>query len=302
MITKKAQNQHKYKREWILTDSAREAWSLIIEKYKILNPNGKILLPAYIGWSSNEGSGIFDSVIKSGLEYDFYNLTINLTIDIEDFKSKAIQDNHQLVLLVHYFGFVDAKYNEITNWLTEKEMFYVEDCAHAWLTDLIGGACGRKGAFSFYSLHKLLPLSTGGIMVNNTTENTDNSNNPFFGLDYDLFSIYSIRRSNFNYLTKLLKDVNGITLIYDELDEGICPQTLPVIVEKFDRTTLYQKMNDKGFGMVSLYHTMIKQLENSKSEAATTLSQKIINFPLHQDVSKQDIDEMVDELKRILNA
>lgn len=303
MITKKAINQYQYKREWVYTDSARDAWSEIIEKYKISNPKGKILLPSYIGWSSNEGSGIFDSVVKCGLEFDFYGLGLYLDVNLEDLKQKVEQNKKQLVLLVHYFGFMDLKYNEITQWLTKNDIFYVEDCAHAWLTDLIGGVCGRKGAYSFYSLHKLLPVVTGGIMVNNVPEGNSKAEvNPFFELNYDLFSIYQIRIANYNYLANLLKNVKGIDVIHKVLEQGVCPQTLPVIVENFDRTTLYNKMNEKGFGMVSLYHTMITQLDNSPFEAATTLAKRIINFPIHQDVSKQDIDEMVIELKKILNA
>lgn len=303
MITKKALNQDRYKREWVYTDSARDAWSEIIEKYKIKNPKGKIFLPSYIGWSSNEGSGIFDSVLKSGLNYDFYGLGLYLDVNFEDLKQKISQDRESLVLLVHYFGFTDSKYIEITEWLKENNIFFVEDCAHAWLTDLIGGVCGRKGAYSFYSLHKLLPVSKGGFMVNNNPVETSISEvNPFFGLNYDLYSIYNIRRSNYYYLVDLLKDVRGIQVIYKELGEGVCPQTLPVIVESFDRTTLYNKMNEKGFGMVSLYHTMINQLDNSPFEAPITLAKKIINFPVHQDVSHQDIDEMVKELNNIINA
>lgn len=301
MITKKALNENCFRREWIYMDSARDAWSEIIEKYKISHPDGKILLPAYIGWSANEGSGIFDSVVKSGLEFDFYGLGMHLEIDIDDLKSKTSKNENPLVLLVHYFGFIDSKYNEIANWLEENKVFFVEDCAHAWLTDLMGGICGRRGKFSFYSLHKLLPIATGGIMVNNIPEQSVGIN-PFFELNYDLFPIYAVRRMNYNYLLNQLLDIKGIEVIYKNLEEGICPQTLPVIVENFDRTTLYNKMNEAGFGMVSLYHTMIVNLKNSSFEAPTVLAKKIINFPIHQDVKKEDIDAMVNELKRILNA
>ncbi|MBP4141519.1 DegT/DnrJ/EryC1/StrS family aminotransferase [Flavobacterium sp. P4023] len=303
MITKKAQDTDKYKRQWIYTESARNAWSSIIEKYKSVNPEGTILLPSYIGWSSNEGSGIFDSVLNSGMKFEFYGLGLHLEIDFNDLKNHLSKDKSHLVLLVHYFGFIDSKYNEITNWLIEKNVFFVEDCAHAWLTDLVGGSCGRKGSFSFYSLHKLLSVATGGVLVsNNPEQDIVNESNPFLELNYDLFSIYKIRRFNYNYLVSLLKDVNGIDVIYKELNEGICPQTLPVIVENFDRTTLYHKMNEKGFGMVSLYHTMITELDNSPYEAANSLAKKIINFPIHQDVTVADIDAMVLELKKILNA
>lgn len=301
MISKIAINKDRFKRSWSYTDSARNAWSEIIEKYKEDNPKGTVLLPSYIGWSANEGSGIFDSVVKSGLEYDFYSMGLHLEIDVADLKKKVLQNPNQLILLVHYFGFIDSKYEEITNWLLENKISFVEDCAHAWLSDLIGGACGRKGKYSFYSLHKLLPLGTGGIMVCNTDIN-DKGINPFFELNYDLLSIYTIRRSNYKYLLNLLKDIEGIAVLYKDLEDGICPQTLPVIVQNYDRNSLYHEMNNLGFGMVSLYHTMIKQLNGFSSEAASVLSKKIINFPIHQDVSESDIDNMVSELKKIINA
>jgi dTDP-4-amino-4,6-dideoxygalactose transaminase len=303
MITKKALNQDRFKRQWVHTNSARDAWSEIIEKYKILHPNGKILLPAYIGWSANEGSGIFDSVVKSGMESIFYGLGMRLEIDFDDLRSKVEANKKPLVLLVHYFGFMDANYIKIATWLEENNIFCVEDCAHAWLTDLIGGVCGKRGNFSFYSLHKLLPVATGGIMVDNQpTDNYKDAINPFYELNYDLYTIYTIRRTNYNYLLQLLLDVKGIEVIYKELEKGICPQTLPVIVESYDRTTLYNKMNEAGFGMVSLYHTMISNLDNSPFEAPHKLAPRIINFPIHQDIVLKDIDEMVYELKRIINA
>jgi dTDP-4-amino-4,6-dideoxygalactose transaminase len=304
MITKKAVNQDSYRRNWIYTNSARDAWSIIIQKYKDINPNGKILLPSYIGWSTNEGSGIFDSVLKSGLEFEFYELGLHLEINVDDLKEKVAKDFNQLVLLVHYFGFIDTKYEDITDWLIKNKIFFVEDLAHSWLTDLIGGVCGRKGNYSFYSLHKLLPVSTGGIMVDNNPVILENNFgvNLFFDVNYDLLSIFNVRRANYQYLSSLLENVNGIDVIYKKLDEGVCPQTLPVIIENYDRDKLYQEMNEFGFGMVSLYHTMIKQLEGCRYQSASILSKKIINFPIHQDINKLEVEQMVLQIKKILNA
>jgi dTDP-4-amino-4,6-dideoxygalactose transaminase len=303
MIEKKAMNKDRFKRAWSYANSARDAWSEIIEKYKVTHPFGKILLPAYIGWSVNEGSGIFDSVLKSGMEFEFYGLGMRLEIDFDDLKSKVEANNESLVLLVHYFGFVDNDYNKIATWLEDNDIFFVEDCAHAWLTDMIGGVCGRRGKFAFYSLHKLLPVEIGGIMVDNAPiGNCNDAINPFYDLSYDLYTIYNLRRTNYNYLLQLLIDVKGIEVIFKNLNEGICPQTLPVILESKDRNTLYTEMNEAGFGMVSLYHTMISDLDNTKSEAAQKLAPRIINFPIHQDVELNHIDAMVHEFKRILNA
>jgi dTDP-4-amino-4,6-dideoxygalactose transaminase len=304
MISKKAMNQDQYKREWSYTNSAREAWSRIIEDYKILNPVGKILLPSYIGWSSNEGSGIFDSVTNSGLDYDFYELGMQLEINVEDLKIKVKGNQKPLVLLVHYFGFIDLEYDKITGWLLDNNIFFVEDCAHAWLTDLIGGKSGRRGDYSFYSLHKLLPVSSGGVMVNNKpdTINKVSKINPFLELNYDFVSIFNIRRANYKYLYSLLKEVSGIEVIYESLEEGICPQTFPVIVKDYDRDKLYHEMNEEGFGLVSLYHTMIEHLKDNKSKASSVLSKKIINLPIHQDVDNEQINRMVVKLKNKLNA
>lgn len=303
-ITKIAENKSIAYRTWSYTNSAREAWSEIIEDFSRQHPNGKILLPSYIGWSANEGSGIFDSVKNSEVGYEFYSLDEKLSIKLDDFKRKVEENKDCLVLLVHYFGFIDEKYDEIVDWLNKKNIFYVEDCAHAWLTDLIGGRCGRNGKYSFYSLHKILPVKNGGVRVNNNVEtiDTDKAINPFLSFNYDLLTIYNKRRENYKYLVNLLQEVSGLQIIYKNLSEGICPQTLPVILEGFDRNDLYYKMNDLGFGMVSLYHTMIPELQSYDSEASAITSKNIINFPVHQDIEIQDLNELVENLKKVLNA
>lgn len=302
MITKSANIKNNFLRKFNYTKSAREAWGVIIEKYKVENSSGTILLPSYIGWSAHEGSGIFDSVYNSGLNYEFYNLNGNLRIDFFDLQSKSKKYNGCLVLLVHYFGFIDNNYNLITNWLDNNNIFYVEDCAHAWLSDLIGGVCGRRGKFSFYSLHKLLPMRDGGLIVQNRPNEVTINTNPFLDLYYDLYSIHRIRRQNYIYLLKLLENVSGIEIIYPELPEGICPQTLPIILINFDRDELYFKMNEAGFGLVSLYHTMIKELKDYNSEASLILSRKIINLPIHQDVTFVMLDNLVEEIKKYIHV
>jgi dTDP-4-amino-4,6-dideoxygalactose transaminase len=303
MITKIAVKTENFRRKWTYTNSARDAWSDIILKYKKVQPQGSILLPAYIGWSPIEGSGIFDSVNNSGLNYSFYELNQFLEIDFEIFKKRVLADTSQLVLLVHYFGFPDKKYNEIVSWLKQNNVSFVEDCAHAWLTDLIGGKCGRAGSYSFYSLHKILPVVGGGLLVDNNPDNTDEIITPYYNISFDLYSIYKKRIFNFKYLTHLLKELeNEFTFLHEEIQEGICPQTLPVIVNNFNRDLLYHEMNKAGFGMVSLYHTMIKELNEVSCEAVYSLSKKIINFPIHQDISIKDMNEMILCLKKILHV
>lgn len=303
MITKTAVKRENFRRKWTYTKSAREAWYNIILNFKMIQPEGNILLPAYIGWSQNEGSGIFDAVKNSGLKYSFYDLNLHLEIDFKKLKKQILTNTSQLVLLVHYFGFPDNKYEEIVSWLKQNEITFVEDCAHAWLTDLIGGKCGRAGDFSFYSLHKILPTIYGGLLVDNYPSNFDESYTPYFNLTYDLHSIYNKRIFNYKYLANLVKGLGDeFTFLHEEIYEGICPQTLPVIVNNYNRDKLYEEMNDAGFGLVSLYHTMINELKEVSCGAVDIVSKKIINFPIHQDISIYDMHEMILRLKKILNV
>ena len=305
-VTKQANNPYQYKRKLTSFNRARDAWSSIIEKFIKQNTDATVILPAYIGWSKNEGSGIFDPVDNTNIPFAFYGLNKHLQIDFEDFKKKVKTNTNPIVLLVHYFGFPDSNYDEIANWLDEENVFYVEDSAHAMLTDLIGGICGRKAAYNLFALHKILPLETGGLLVDNLKQNLEIGRNPSsltntHSLEYDFKSIYDKRITNYKLLINHLKDINGITILYPELKEGVCPQTLPVLIHDTNRDAIYFEMNKRGFGFVSLYHTMIEQLENSTFESAIYTSKHILNLPVHQDCEEADLVDMIKNFKLVLN-
>jgi dTDP-4-amino-4,6-dideoxygalactose transaminase len=300
MIKNLAKNKGVFKRSPYFTNTAREAWSLVIERYKALNPQLKLLLPSYIGWSPREGSGIFDSVLKSKVNFDFYTMSKDLHIDFEVLKNKLSKDKNQLVLLVHYFGFPDPKYSEITNWLLKNKIAFVEDCAHALYSDYIGGSCGRKGRFSFYSLHKMLPMETGGMYLSNSGESFNYNSDLFFPvMEYDLKSIYDIRRENYHKLQGLLKGIKGIKPLHPALPDGVCPQTFPVLVEK-DRDLIYSEMNKNGFGLVSLYHTMISEITPEVYPDSHFIAKHITNLPLHQEVDSSQFEDMITLLKKYI--
>ncbi|MBT8253874.1 MAG: DegT/DnrJ/EryC1/StrS family aminotransferase, partial [Bacteroidia bacterium] len=165
MIAKKAHKANNFKRELISYPRARDAWQAVLQAYHKQYPKAKVILPAYIGWTVTEGSGIFDPVTNVGIDYEFYGLNKMLRIDFEDMKRVISANPGAMVLMVHYFGFPDDRYSEIVLWLKKEGVFFIEDLAHAMLTDLIGGACGRAGNYSFYSLHKNLPFPDGGMLA-----------------------------------------------------------------------------------------------------------------------------------------
>jgi dTDP-4-amino-4,6-dideoxygalactose transaminase len=304
MIEKIAKEKSNYLRNFSFDNRARDCWKTIILNHLEIEKETTILLPAYIGWSSNEGSGIFDPIKELSCSYMFYKISNMLQIDIDDFKKTTLLAKKPLVLLVHYFGFPDKKYQLIADWLTEKQIPFIEDCAHALYSDLCGNSCGKLGAATFYSLHKMLPFNGGGMYTKKVMDDplmTKETSKPIYPFwNYDLFNIYNKRRENANYLLTQLSTINNITIIHPKIENGVGPQTLPIRLEN-NRNNVYQQMNAKGFGMVSLYHTMIDEISELDFPESHQLASQIINFPIHQDVSILEIDKMVKEFKEVYN-
>lgn len=304
LIHNKAINKVHHKRKLSSYYKARNAWQAIIEAYRNKYPQATIVLPAYIGWSQYDGSGIFDPVSNLNAKYVFYGLDKKLTIDFDNLKQVVTNCSNPIVLLAHYFGFPDPNYHEITSWLDENDIYYIEDSAHAMYSDVIGGSCGRKGAYNIYSLHKMLPFDDGGILVDNQINSLEIADEHYLNiqdvLSYDLKTIYDIRIKNYLFLVGQLKDIKGTTLLYPELNQGVCPQSLPIVLDDYNRDDIYFKMNKQGFGLVSLYHTMIDALKDSTFESASYTSKKIINLPIHQECSFEILTTMADCFKKTL--
>ena len=55
-------------------------------------------------------------------------------------------------------------------------------------------------------------------------------------------------------------------------------------------------MNKEGYGLVSLYHSFIKELQNEKFDDSLWLSKKILNLPCHQDCDTRLYKKMIEKL------
>jgi dTDP-4-amino-4,6-dideoxygalactose transaminase len=309
MIAKSASNAHSFARVVIPYQSARNAFSAILRALEI--SHGRVLLPAYIGWSPREGSGVFDPVASLGLDFSFYALDGRLRIDIDSLHAELQSGRIRVLVLIHYFGYVDPSYAEAVRIAREHSVFVVEDAAHAMLSDVIGGACGRLGDACIYSFHKMLPVASGGAAVVNAPESPLAQNlaaEPGCAMplcSFDLRSIAVKRRANSLILDKLVRDmVPEVEPLFGVPGCSEVPQTYPVRVRNdFARDRLYHEMNSAGFGVVSLYHTLISQISPDSFPETVTLSRHILNLPVHQDASEEALESMVRELaRRVRNA
>ncbi|MBU1632424.1 MAG: DegT/DnrJ/EryC1/StrS family aminotransferase [Nanoarchaeota archaeon] len=280
-----------------------------------LNKDKGILLPNYIGINQEEGSGVLDPIKKCKVGFDFYKLNKDLSINYKDLERKIRNKNISAVLVIHYFGFCQNNMNKIVDLCKKYKKYLVEDCAHAFNSYHKNRKLGTYGDCSFYSIHKFLAIDQGGILlINNPCLITNLNVNLKKNLKDDisketllllnkskLNKISEKRIKNFNHVFKMIKSVKGMYSFYNKLPLGIVPLNFPIIIKHKDRNSVYFKLLKHKIETVSLYHTLVPELNPKDNKLAFELSSKILNLPIHEDLSKKDLKLMVSKLNKILS-
>ena len=129
---------------------------------KILNASttANILVPSYICTSAVE------PLLDYGVYVKYYRILRTLSPDIEDILDK-INGNTKALLIVHYFGFPQPV-EQLYKICKAKNIFLIEDCAHAFLSKKGNRFLGTFGDLSIFSLRKTLPIPNGAaLLINN---------------------------------------------------------------------------------------------------------------------------------------
>jgi dTDP-4-amino-4,6-dideoxygalactose transaminase len=268
-----------------------------------------VLVPAYIGLSAKEGSGIHDPIANAGASLRFYRVDRDLSIDLEHLEGQLKEFSPRVLLLVHYFGFPDPHFTTAAELGRSYGAYVLEDEAHAMFTDLVGGVSGRAGDAAVFSLHKMLPMKGGGIMVNPGHDEelakrigTDLITQPqHFPFRYDLAAIARKRRANSEAYLEHMNWLKGTaTPLYSSLPEDVTPQTLPILIEGGSRDELYELANANGLGAVSLYHTLIPEITVEEFPDSHWLANRIFNLPVHQDMQPEQAEAAIHLLKGLI--
>ncbi len=289
-------------------NSAREGMFDLFSNMSAEGMINTVFLPGYIGWSPKEGSGIFDPISKlEGLAVQYYKMTSDLSINCDDlFERIAKSENDKfVVLVVNYFGFIDSRVKDIADTIKKHSGWLIEDNAHGFFTYQYTEE--NYSDATFFSLHKMFPFKHGGSLVVHNERlsrlkygGDDFNTTAYNPWQYDVKNIARIRRKNYAVLESIVnsKDVAEyfIPLKSKELMPGTVPQTFPIRIVKGDRNKIYELMNQHGYGVVSLYHTLIEPLQCSEYQASIDLSRHIMNLPVHQDVDVNNYAEMVELL------
>jgi dTDP-4-amino-4,6-dideoxygalactose transaminase len=303
MISKTATDPEAYRKKVFFTNSAREGWELIL---KTLRPESKVLLPAYIGITDREGSGIYDPISKLNLPHDFYLLNNDLSISKDEIERCISKNKYDLILLVHYFGFKINNIEEIVSLCKKHNLIVVEDCAHLYSYNLsVFTDAGSFGDYVFYSLHKNFPFKNGGLVVQNHMNLVTLSTNEiqfedklsYQLLQYDAEKIASKRQENYKILDAEIKGIEGVYPLRSLTQKDI-PHTYPIIVENDLRERLYFWLVEKNMTVIALYYRLIVPLNEDKYDEMQKISNSILNLPIHQDINKNDIKNLAEVIKQ----
>lgn len=267
------------------------------------------MLPSYIGYTEREGSGVFDPIEQTGVSYAFYAVDKLLRVDIDSFKAQLGSGKIRLALIIHYFGFCKNDFKQIAALCKAHNVLLVEDCAHAFQIGLEPQSLGTNGDFSFYSMHKYLATKSGGILQVNNPDYTipDVADELKISMNVleqfaktDIPAVARHRRDNYKLYYCLLKELDGISLMY-ELGEDDIPHNFPIKVKGGKREALYFYLADKGLTVIALYYRLIDQIAQNEFPVSFTVSNEILNLPVHQDINTADVHLICDTIKEFFN-
>ena len=281
--------------------SARSGLASILNHHRQkLNRKPVVLMPSYIGWSPNEGSGLMDPVLESCFLPIFYQLDDFLQPNFDELRKLVATNPQSVLLIVHFFGMRVEVPNEIIDLANNNRVTFVEDWAHD-LSQISNVGEEFPDHFAIYSLHKWTASKSGGFISGNHLDIEELEIEPMDLADADVFirsnlnKIAELRWSNFSYAEHLLTGLNRLTFFYTDSKKFTCPLNIPMMARSIeDRHELYTTLVRNGIVPTALYHILVPQLNKPEFKASIDISNRIINLPIHQDCTRNEIDIMID--------
>ena len=308
MIRKDQTDKKRYRNSIYYASKARVGFRFLLRNMSITKDE-YILLPSYVGYSIREGSGVHDPIEECEINYTFYRVDKNLSCDLDDLRNKISSFKIFAVFVIHYFGFKQSDIIEIKNICQHNNVYLIEDCAHCLNSSSEGTPLGDYGDFSLFSLPKTLPVPDGGILQVNRGDIALPPISTVDKISLEAMEIYSTsdieaitnqRIKNYNALLELLLPMSGIEILYPKLPTGIVPMNFPVLLRSKNRHETFEGLMNEGVETMALYYQLIDPIQEAEYPVSHEISRKILNLPIHQDVSAGDIRIIADKLTKVL--
>jgi dTDP-4-amino-4,6-dideoxygalactose transaminase len=287
------------------TESCRNA---MLQVYLSLFENSEtptVLLPAYIGLSKIEGSGVFDPIKESKIKYLFYKLDQELKPNLSDISNLMKKSDIDLFVVINYFGWRPSNYSNILKLMNDSGVKILEDNAHCLFrfNDYLNSQ-DMEVDYSVFSIHKFIAAKSGGILVVKNCQSNflDTIAKPDL-LAYSkapINKIYSQRESNFKQIHKFFSQhkTHSFQPFFSRAEDNLLhPLNYPLrFIEKSVRHEFYLCLIENGIVPTSLYHQLIPELDQNLFPESVNIANTILNLPIHHEVGSENIDHMLSML------
>jgi dTDP-4-amino-4,6-dideoxygalactose transaminase len=117
---------------------------------------------------------------------------------------------------------------------------------------------------------------------------------------YQPDKIRKARRENYTLLACLLRGLRSVTILFPDLEEGVCPLNLPILVENRDRLhiELYKRGIDAGAYWKG-YHSAFPLHEYPEAQY---LKNHVLALPIHQELDERHVRYIADTLIDVLKG
>lgn len=306
LISKEASGRKNGQDTLFFTDSCRDAIKQILTSGS--SPK-RILIPAYVGLSLEEGSGILDPIQESNTVFQFYDLDSHLDPDLASLRLMMAAFAPTHILLVNYFGFLTSNRGEVFELLSTHSVLIIEDFAHLIEPLNAFRQIPRLADFEVVSLHKTIGSGAGGGALlcrsaNNDFVDTISLESLRHFAKSDLIYISKARWRNYEYLRANINSLNCecIKPFFSDGRKPVSPLNFPVRLRSLEmRHKLYQDLVAAGVFPTALYHRLVDELNSDKFFTSLDISQRILNLPTHQDVQICDLEVTIEILRDFCN-
>lgn len=207
----------------ILTNSGISALNLTLSALNIKNKE-EIITQAYVCKDVPLLLSIYGSVVFADMDRYY-------TIDTDDILKKTTQ-NSKLIVPVHLYG-QSADVTAIKEIATEKNLFIIEDCAHALGTEYHGKKVGSIGDVGIFSLRKNMAVNSGGVITLNDED-----------LANKIRELQKKTEVRYNHLFHIFYFLNMLTVSF--LPRKLVPYVyfLPYEVSKLKKDRIQERITD----------------------------------------------------------
>ncbi len=235
----------------------------------------------------------------------------NYCIDLESL-DELINEKTFAVIVVHQFGF-PLPVEKLKQTLNKRNIYLIEDCAHATGATITSEKCGTFGnaaAFSFYPTKNLGSLGDGGAVVTNDSELAKKIGliRNHGQMKRDLHSL-SGRNSRLDELQAAFLNVKLNYLEeFNRKRQSIANKYCRELYQPFDSNHVYHQFVIKhpgrdelkdylksfGIGTAVHYPKALSDIsflsESSTTPMATSLSSQILSLPIFPELTDDEID------------